>query len=719
MRRFVGCVLFARGSKRFCSGRVRDRYVDSQGGFAVRVGECQTELWRKALIGRFDDTMLYLAAGTVALAALVIPFLGWHLFNRIHKTGLIQKKVPSWVLVIVFLGVAAPVLAGICFWTNTPSDWMMLLVLACSFGLGIVPPQTAGIRKRYRFVAQFAVACLPLVAGQVLPVTHSYPFINKVCTVIFVMGALNLLDAINFLDGLSSLAIFIAAACAAAVLNLVTFDLQVGDPTGVVFALALCGGSLGFVLFRRPPARSEARDPASLLLGGAMCLILIRTWSAAGSEAINPAVFLPLVMVVPILLAGIYRERMSLFRRKRLAVILILLGQIPAWVPIAIGSGHYMASAILSTGSIILWTAMVAQGRILRGWPMRVIAEPIADVIRAGTLIGGASLVISLILGINAWWVLGSVALTSMLLIIQVTWWRCRLERANSAEVVVFASRDEYHRAQCVLQNCADLFGRQRTRRARIGLRSKHLRQAVTEHLVRGDTVVVLGDQVRREVLGLRVLGDLVFASDCLLLSNSDHQIDPEQPAGHFLDSMQAIAHRILAGVGLIFFAPAFLIIAILIKLEDGGPVFFRQNRLGFHGRPFTVLKFRSMRVDALAYDESPKDRMDARITRFGRFLRRTSLDELPQLINVLRGEMRLVGPRPEMPFICEDYDLRERKRLEVPPGVTGLWQVSMHRNQPIHDHVEYDLAYRLSRNPFLDTAILISTLMGGARSGY
>jgi len=662
--------------------------------------------------------MLYLTAGTVALAALVIPFLGWHLLNRIHKRGLAQKKIPSSVLAIVFLGVAGPVLAGICFWTNTPSDWMILLVLACSFGLGIVPPQTAGISKRYRFVAQFAVACLPLVAGQVLPVTHSYPFINEVCTVIFVMGTLNLLDAINFLDGLSSLAIFMAAACAAAVLNLVTFDLQVGDPTGVVFALALCGGSLGFVLFRRPPARSDARDPASLLLGGATCLVLIRTWSAAGSEAINPAVFLPLVMVVPILLAGIYRERMSLFRRKRLAVILILLGQIPAWISITIGSGYYMASAILSIGSIVLWTAMVAQGRILRGWSMRVIAEPIADVIRAGTLIGGASLVVSLVLGINAWWVLGSVALTSLLLIIQVTWWRRRLERANTAEVVVFASRDDYHRAQRVLQNCADLFGRQRTRRARIGLRSKHLRHAVTEHLVRGDTVVVLGDQVRREVLGLRVLGDLVFASDCLLLSNADHQIDPEQP-GHFVDSMQAIAHRILAGVGLIFFAPAFLAIAILIKLEDGGPVFFRQKRLGLHGRSFTVLKFRSMRVDALAYDESPKDRRDARITRFGRFLRRSSLDELPQLINVLRGDMRLVGPRPEMPFICEDYDQRERKRLEVPPGVTGLWQVSAHRNQPIHDHVEYDLAYRLCRSPYLDAAILISTLLGGARSGY
>jgi lipopolysaccharide/colanic/teichoic acid biosynthesis glycosyltransferase len=100
----------------------------------------------------------------------------------------------------------------------------------------------------------------------------------------------------------------------------------------------------------------------------------------------------------------------------------------------------------------------------------------------------------------------------------------------------------------------------------------------------------------------------------------------------------------------------------------------------------------------------------DRRITRFGRFLRRTSLDELPQLLNVLRGEMSLVGPRPEMPFLVEEYDTSQRERLRVTPGITGLWQLSADRALPIHENLGYDLYYIRSRGFFLDLAILIHT---------
>ncbi len=675
------------------------------------------------MISQADDSMLYVAAGIVAAAALVLQFVGGYLIQRFRTAGLAQTKVKPIIPALIFFGIGAPVLGIICLWTKTPTDWVLLIILACAFALGIIPARAFGISKRFRFLIQFLIALLPVFAGEILPVVQGTSWsvwaANAICTIIFVIGVLNILEIINFLDGLSSIAIFIAAACFAAILNLGTFGSRAGDPAGVVFALALCGGSLGFVLFRRPQSRLEERDPAAMLLGAALCLLALRTWRVMGSGEINPGVLLPVILIIPILLAGIHREKMSLFRRQRLAVILIAMGQIPAWIPVALGQSHPMAAALLSIGSIIFWTAMVTQGRLLRGWSMRVMAEPITDVIRVTAIIALGSIVLGIIFQLNLWWVLASVSGTSFLLILQVTWWRRRLERVNQMNVVVFANREDYHKAQRVLQNCADLFGRHRTRRARIGLRSKHLRQAVSEHLTAGDTVVVLGDEVRKEVLGLRVLGDLIFARDCLLLTNADHQIDPAIIPGVVADLTQRVAHRTAAVLGFVFFAPAFVIIALLIKLHDGGPIFFRQDRIGMHGRRFVLYKFRSMQVDTAAYDDSPTDRHDQRITKIGRFLRRTSLDELPQLINVLRGEMRLVGPRPEMPFICARYDARERKRLEVPPGVTGLWQVSAHRNDPIHDHVEYDLAYRHARGPFLDAAIVISTVMGGARQGY
>lgn len=162
--------------------------------------------------------------------------------------------------------------------------------------------------------------------------------------------------------------------------------------------------------------------------------------------------------------------------------------------------------------------------------------------------------------------------------------------------------------------------------------------------------------------------------------------------------------------------APAWLLIAALVRVDSRGPVLFRQLRIGRNGVPFEMLKFRSMHVESPKYGYHPKDSHDPRITRIGRWLRRTSLDELPQLLNVLRGHMSLVGPRPEMPFIVEKYDSRQRQRLQVMPGITGLWQISADRDFLIHENLQYDLYYIQHRSFFLDLALLLHTVIFAAR---
>jgi exopolysaccharide biosynthesis polyprenyl glycosylphosphotransferase len=158
--------------------------------------------------------------------------------------------------------------------------------------------------------------------------------------------------------------------------------------------------------------------------------------------------------------------------------------------------------------------------------------------------------------------------------------------------------------------------------------------------------------------------------------------------------------------------APLWLIAAVAVKLSSPGPIFFRQERVGMNGRIFEMLKFRSMYVDAPKYDRSPEDAADPRITGAGQFLRKTSLDELPQLWNVLRGDMSLVGPRPEMPYIVESYNREELTRLSVPQGLTGIWQLSADRKFAIHESIEYDLYYIENRGFFVDFAILVHTLI-------
>ncbi len=156
--------------------------------------------------------------------------------------------------------------------------------------------------------------------------------------------------------------------------------------------------------------------------------------------------------------------------------------------------------------------------------------------------------------------------------------------------------------------------------------------------------------------------------------------------------------------------SPIFLVLALAIVIDSRGPILFRQERVGQDGKLLRMFKFRTMHATASQYDYSPRSPDDSRITRIGRFLRRTSLDELPQLLNVLQGNMSLVGPRPEMPFIVEQYTERHRQRLQVKPGITGLWQLSGDRAFLIHDNIEYDLYYIQHRNFFMDFAILLHT---------
>jgi len=178
----------------------------------------------------------------------------------------------------------------------------------------------------------------------------------------------------------------------------------------------------------------------------------------------------------------------------------------------------------------------------------------------------------------------------------------------------------------------------------------------------------------------------------------------------------------VVSAVGLVVMSPLFLAVAIWLVRDDGRPVFFRQERLGLHGRPFKVIKFRTMSRDAEARLADLQHRNeiqgrafkitdDPRVTRVGRFLRRTSLDELPQLVNVLRGEMSLVGPRPPLPGEVDGYDLWHRRRLSMKPGITGLWQVRARREPEFDRWVAADLEYIDRWSLWLDVKILARTI--------
>ena len=163
-------------------------------------------------------------------------------------------------------------------------------------------------------------------------------------------------------------------------------------------------------------------------------------------------------------------------------------------------------------------------------------------------------------------------------------------------------------------------------------------------------------------------------------------------------------------------------IVALAIKVDSKGPVFYRQPRIGEGGKTFDMIKFRSMVVGADEHADEVtrelddgtiihKSPDDPRVTRMGHFIRRTSIDELPQLFNVFKGEMSLVGPRPEMPWLVERYEPWQRKRFEVPQGMTGWWQVNGRSDRPMHLHTDEDLFYIRNYSLGLDLVILWRTI--------
>jgi lipopolysaccharide/colanic/teichoic acid biosynthesis glycosyltransferase len=178
----------------------------------------------------------------------------------------------------------------------------------------------------------------------------------------------------------------------------------------------------------------------------------------------------------------------------------------------------------------------------------------------------------------------------------------------------------------------------------------------------------------------------------------------------------------LLAGAGLALASPVLAVAAAAIKLEDGGPVLYRQTRVGEGGADFELLKLRTMVVGAESQGAGfAVDRGDRRITRVGRLLRRTSIDELPQLWNVVRGDMSLVGPRPTLRYQVERYDERQRRRLEVKPGLTGWAQVHGRASLPWAERIELDVWYVEHRSPAVDAKILLRTplaLLGGTYRG-
>jgi exopolysaccharide biosynthesis polyprenyl glycosylphosphotransferase len=172
----------------------------------------------------------------------------------------------------------------------------------------------------------------------------------------------------------------------------------------------------------------------------------------------------------------------------------------------------------------------------------------------------------------------------------------------------------------------------------------------------------------------------------------------------------------LISSLVLLVMAIPLVIISVLIRMTSKGPALFRQERAGYLGHKFTMYKFRTMFADAPAYALKPRSQRDPRISPLGAFLRRSSLDELPQFINVFLGEMSLVGPRPEMPFIVQDYTIEHRERLRVKPGITGLWQISADRDHPIHENIDYDLYYIYHQSILMDLIILVKTLFFAAR---
>ncbi len=187
------------------------------------------------------------------------------------------------------------------------------------------------------------------------------------------------------------------------------------------------------------------------------------------------------------------------------------------------------------------------------------------------------------------------------------------------------------------------------------------------------------------------------------------------------MNTAQLASKRFADVMAIVLTSPLVLLviglIALITRILQGSPVFFRQERAGLHMKPFNLYKFRTMRSDTNPFGPSPKTGRDPRLTGLGRFLRTTSLDELPQVWNVLKGDMSLVGPRPLYMEQAREWNDRQRRRLEVKPGLTGLAQIRGRATLTIEDKLELDVQYVEQQSLWLDLKILFLTLINLFRS--
>ena len=207
------------------------------------------------------------------------------------------------------------------------------------------------------------------------------------------------------------------------------------------------------------------------------------------------------------------------------------------------------------------------------------------------------------------------------------------------------------------------------------------------------------------------------------MTENIDIELNQKEVNGQYGYRILKRSFDIIASViGLVVLSPVFLAVAIAIKCDDGGPVFYDQIRIGKNGKKFKMYKFRSMRVNAEDEIEKLQEhsevdgamfkmKNDPRVTRVGKFIRKTSIDEFPQLLNVLLGQMSIVGPRPPLPREVADYTQYDKQRLYVKPGCTGLWQVTARNSVGFQEMVNIDLDYIQRRSIWLDLKIMFKTV--------
>ncbi|MFC3420012.1 sugar transferase [Salinicoccus hispanicus] len=176
--------------------------------------------------------------------------------------------------------------------------------------------------------------------------------------------------------------------------------------------------------------------------------------------------------------------------------------------------------------------------------------------------------------------------------------------------------------------------------------------------------------------------------------------------------NLKRSADIIVSSFFLLVLSPLLLITGVIIKVTMPGPLFFRQRRVGMHQKLFDILKFRSMKVDRSAEESFDFDKDEERITSFGRLIRRLKIDELPQLLNVLKGDMSLVGPRPTIEQQVEEYDAYQRRRLDVKPGMTGLAQVNGNTYLTWEERIEYDIEYVDTHSLKQDVGIILKTIL-------